>query len=452
MTIAPGYDLNEVSDIFKLAYAVNAPTPDQSYDPDKSPVFNRHAPAEESPLVREEEIPSVWCNRWPAGWVAGVPARDKTWKNSLIQSGKPFLNQAMIARRTSDNAYCLAFRGTVNAGNAMEDFFAIPVTAGEMTGESLKNLGFIDDLLKALLKLLPKRSYVSGNHPTDPRAQIHLGFRLALESLDFYADNTGNKWPPLLSGIGLTRALKKLPDGNIDLYITGHSLGAALAAVATCWLATQPIENKRFTIKSFPFAQPKPGNDFLVNSCMMSLGPGRVYHHFNSLDTVPQVPLTLQIPADLNYFEGLEVILKSAGGSFKVPAWMQYLGITEDKIEQWFEALMKGLQNPLIPGNFNFVHLGQAVVLDGPALPPHPKTPDSPNLYVWPFTSFPKYLFPAPTGDKNPDCVYEGPWTQAGDGPEIVPESMVLSYQQLWQHMPAQYSRLLWELRHGRHE
>jgi hypothetical protein len=95
--------------------------------------------------------------------------------------------------------------------------------------------------------------------------RVHQGFRDALESV----------WHLLESPVS--------NHGGRNLWITGHSLGGALAVAcaARAQIAVQGV---------YTYGQPRFGDDHFAESYLS--GPGaRTYRHVHERDLVPQVPL-----------------------------------------------------------------------------------------------------------------------------------------------------------------
>ena len=134
--------------------------------------------------------------------------------------------------------------------------------------------------------------------PNEPPPSVHLGFALGTLLL--------LKFP--LFGILSVLALK-VPKGS-NIYITGHSQGAASATLLRSYLhygADRPT--KSYSFKTYAFAQPKPGNDhYATDFESLFCNTGLAFRVTNSLDWVPQGPLTIEIPSDLNTPNPLTVL------------------------------------------------------------------------------------------------------------------------------------------------
>jgi len=99
------------------------------------------------------------------------------------------------------------------------------------------------------------------------RAEIHLGFYTAYQSI---ADRI------------LTSAAAK--DGS-PIYLTGHSLGGALAVLAAWHLARHFIHITGI----YTFGQPRVGDPFFASDCQALFGE-KHYRLINDLDLVPRLP------------------------------------------------------------------------------------------------------------------------------------------------------------------
>ena len=123
-----------------------------------------------------------------------------------------------------------------------------------------------------------------------PYAGVHLGFTYSLGAL------INPNWD-----YALRKHMQTAVDqGAKEFFITGHSQGAAMATLLRSYLHYQPLGDD-ISYKTYVFAQPKPGNDYLANDFDQLFGtPGMAYRLTNSLDWVPQVPLTLELLSDMN--------------------------------------------------------------------------------------------------------------------------------------------------------
>ena len=180
--------------------------------------------------------------------------------------------------RSAAGPWAIALRGTVmRAGSIFEDLISILVGAS----------GVI----------------TVGPHPipyrfaTDAAAGIHLGF--ALGTLLLLKDRE--------HGILAQLAARGIAPG--DVYITGHSQGAAMATLLRSYLAYAPDAPAGCAYKTYVFAQPKPGNGhYALDFDARFANAGFAFRVTNSLDWVPQVPFTLEFLQDVDRPNPLSVL------------------------------------------------------------------------------------------------------------------------------------------------
>ena len=144
---------------------------------------------------------------------------------------------------------------------------------------------------------------------------VHNGFKMALDSV----------WQQLISQIDQYR------DNKQPVWITGHSLGAALAVLAG--LRLSELRPDIAIAGIYTFAQPRVGNDGFVKRLETSIAD-RVYRVVNKGDMVPELP-----PQRMGYRHGghLEKITDSGD-------------IIEDYHPCWFVTFWERLKGyaPLI--------------------------------------------------------------------------------------------------------
>jgi hypothetical protein len=84
--------------------------------------------------------------------------------------------------------------------------------------------------------------------------------------------------------------------GNLEIVVTGHSKGGALAAALTAWLAQSRVDDsiegnwdpeKRVRLRCFTFAGPTPGDDRFNNLLLAGLNAGDFRRTWNRWDIVP---------------------------------------------------------------------------------------------------------------------------------------------------------------------
>ena len=218
-------------------------------------------------------LPLNWKMIFDSGALLPFDDRWQLWQNTSSRDSAP-------------GTYAIVVRGTVDqAGSILEDLISLLIQAtGSITVDGVS---------------------VDYKFAADPNASVHLGFALGTLLL--------LKFPFL--GILAQLALKVPPGSNI--YITGHSQGAASATLLRSYLnygADRPIKN--YSYKTYVFAQPKPGNDhYATDFESLFCNTGLAFRVTNSLDWVPQGPFTIEIPSDLNIPNPLSVLTAVLSGN-----------------------------------------------------------------------------------------------------------------------------------------
>ena len=220
-----------------------------------------------------------WNKKWP------LPANAPDPNNPESNGFGPFNNAWLLLRSEIDpSQYAIAIRGTVGETRSIIAD-ALITTTSVLSGIKLREG-----------RLLPI------TFAATPKAEIHLGFAYAAFTMLFEKER------------GILRRLRdeKLPD-NAKLFITGHSQGAAIATLVHSFLyyaITDPADryklnlqlkqstNTGVQLKSYLFAQPKPGNLQYAED-FARIAKDLSYAINNDLDPVPQVPLSLQVPSEV---------------------------------------------------------------------------------------------------------------------------------------------------------
>jgi Lipase (class 3) len=184
----------------------------------------------------------------------------------------PFENKYQIWKNTDvSGQYALVIRGTVDKrGSILEDLLSVMIPAS-----GTLPLGSVQ---------------LSYTLAAEPNAGIHLGFTLGLGFLLF--DGFSGIVAQLYARLGQIQ----------ELFVAGHSQGAAVATLCRSFFQYSPVAKPLgLTYKTYVFAQPKPGNDYYAYDFETVAGNGTLaFQVTNSLDWVPQVPLTLEWLDDLN--------------------------------------------------------------------------------------------------------------------------------------------------------
>lgn len=178
---------------------------------------------------------------------------------------------------TGSKSYAIAIRGTVFSAkpSVVEDALFHPVYAKRFLSSAVSFARFED-------------------------ASLHAGFAHATFSL------------LLDDRYGILRVLQDKVPANAHLYIVGHSQGAAMATLTHAFLhdamenatsLNNPFDlwRKNYKLKSYVFAQPKPGNfSFAADFATITQGTDNAIVINNDIDPVPQMPLTLQDLGDID--------------------------------------------------------------------------------------------------------------------------------------------------------
>lgn len=189
----------------------------------------------------------------------------------------PFNNRWKLWKKQGvENCYAMVLRGTIpNAKSITQDLLLTPLDGANIvlpgaphSGESIQ------------FRLADAEG-----------AAVHMGFTFGMAVLMFHQQQ------------GILTQLRKLPE-NSQIFITGHSQGAAMTTLAHAFLhraatdaqeARFGIHDKGFSFKSYAFAQPKPGNwTFAMDFATQPATRDWAYVVNNIHDWVPQVPLSLQ--------------------------------------------------------------------------------------------------------------------------------------------------------------
>lgn len=271
-------DLDSQDDLIKDLNGKKIKAEDSLYFPKISPDWNKIHDS------REQVAPGVDDPK-----DNGFPPFDTAW--TLWQRATPGSSGQAV--------YALALRGTVVSSlpSIWED--AIVATVAAENGMEFS-----------------AHRYLGITFADMPHAEVHAGFAYGVFSALFD------------SKFGILPTLEQKVSAGALLIVTGHSQGAAMATLVHALLHFAMRDNKfglttgKYTLKSYGFAQPKPGNSqFSMNFAEIATNRGNAFVFNNTLDPVPQVPLTLQFLADADAdmpknHSGLSTFIRSANNVF----------------------------------------------------------------------------------------------------------------------------------------
>lgn len=136
----------------------------------------------------------------------------------------------------------------------------------------------------------------------DPGASVHLGFALGALLLLYDAAD------------GILFKVKQLVPADSELIFTGHSQGAAISTLVQAFFWANPwYLSPAARHRGYHFAQPKPGNDRFAREFELLQDGVRIT---NSLDWVPQLPLSLELLGSLNVPNPISVLEHSLEETF----------------------------------------------------------------------------------------------------------------------------------------
>ncbi|MDE2258882.1 MAG: hypothetical protein KGK17_00935, partial [Betaproteobacteria bacterium] len=289
-------------------------------------------------------------------------------KNPNLNGFGPWQNAWTLykGRGSNENAYAIAIRGTVlsNRPSVVEDAILNPVEAQGFLDPNLNFAGVSD-------------------------ASLHGGFAHA--TLTLMLDNR----------YGVLHVLRdegKVPDGA-KIFIIGHSQGASMATMAHAFMhyalrhdmkidPVNPVfklQNAGYRLKSYGFAQPKPGNyTFASDFARITQRSENAIIINNAIDPVPKIPPTLQTLADLDSdVTGPTLGAKVYRGIAGIGAWIRHLFATEGekKVRNSAEGYGYFYNYPTIKiegknertgSSWDFVPAGRVIMVYG-SIPTDPK-------------------------------------------------------------------------------
>jgi hypothetical protein len=243
-----------------------------------------------------------------AGWEEVYPTHEILPANAIPTAIGPYSNAWKLYHKMGSDIYVIAIRGTIDTKGSIAADLIATSTPAYVQIQARRN---------------PYRK-VAFTLAETPQAETHLGWTYATADLMFDKEN------------GILHVLNdtnEVPPGS-RLLITGHSQGAAIATLVHAFLhysiadPANPfgLHGKGFALKSYVFAQPKPGNwQFAMDFARIAGSKGTAFVINNNWDWVPQTPLSIEffdepgadMAALLNSLPGWRGVVNSiiAGGA-----------------------------------------------------------------------------------------------------------------------------------------
>jgi hypothetical protein len=164
---------------------------------------------------------------------------------------------------------------------------------------------------------------------TPPIGQVHRGFQAAWQSVE----------EGVLKQLEIWSAGRK---SNFPIFISGHSLGGALATVAAASLVKQGLKNIQGV---YTFGQPRVGDFIFVSEIGRAL-KGKVFRFVNNNDIVPHVPPPYLPwnPTRIYLHFGQLFYFNSSGALVKQPGWLyrrfdSLIGLARASFKQGLDAI-----------------------------------------------------------------------------------------------------------------
>jgi hypothetical protein len=289
-----------------------------------------------------------------------IRSSDDVARNPDLNGFGPWQNAWILYRGAGLNSgkFAIAIRGTVfsDTPSAIEDAIFQPVRGHHYLSNAV-------------------------SFALNDSAQLHGGFADATFTL------------LLDSRYGILQQLReqRVPASS-QLFIVGHSQGAAMATLVHAFLFTSmtqadtsaedplQLRGQGYQLKSYAIAQPKPGNyAFSAEFAKYTQVPDSAIVINNTIDPVPQVPLTLEATADLETdFRGrflLARIIRSLswpGAALRSSVSRVLDWITRKRAEQYGDFYQWAAIRPIrgIRGgsSWNFVPAGRVILVQGTRL------------------------------------------------------------------------------------
>ncbi len=168
-------------------------------------------------------------------------------------------------------------------------------------------------------------------NPPNPSIYVAQGSWDGLQALLAATSNVFNMTPPAiplptpLEDFFLAETLESTHDTDVDIFVTGHSLGGAMATVVGLWLAETAskwvLRPHKVNVKTYTFASPTVGNqDFADHYNGQTANPQvqwQAFRVYNEQDAIPFAYADLRnLPENgipLTFLFGLEVAFTVGG-------------------------------------------------------------------------------------------------------------------------------------------
>lgn len=267
--------------------------------------------------------------------------RSQKWKFAHSLRNDETSIRGFIVKKEGAEHYAVVIQGTTMSEGAMLDFTDLVndvnwelVSYGSVTNKKIKVLGVVlegiesilDEIyifFKTLLGQLKEKDFAEISQMTNERqfacitamadaGQYRLGEEffnscrnLIEEAVEDGQIGNNEDLVKILNFQKPTLLQLEKVDDPIDVYVTGHSLGAAMAILCAVDLRTYFASD--MVIKVYTVGTPKAGNADFAKYYQERIGKGMSYRIHNLLDPVTAMPFPLPFPLDALVSNGIRV-------------------------------------------------------------------------------------------------------------------------------------------------